>query len=191
MGIMCNIKVSIALAILGISAGIMAGLCFAIQYHNWSATTMAFTSAVAASILLYVHVAYKKGWMLEWPHARFDCFTCVGEHRISEQVNHLSDAYILTCDRKYEEKLKEWRFSKNWQRSNAIQRSYIFVIGRVGLREQFQMSNFLEMAFPSDANSITGWVFFVIGIVGMVACFLSAGIKHQTLTEEGEDSNKY
>ncbi|XGW34836.1 hypothetical protein V3C99_018684 [Haemonchus contortus] len=104
---MCNIKVSIALAILGISAGIMAGLCFAIQYHNWSATTMAFTSAVAASILLYVHVAYKKGWMLEWPHARFNCFTC------------------------------------------------------------------------------GGWVFFVIGIVGMVACFLSAGIKHQTLTEEG------
>ncbi|KAK5977526.1 hypothetical protein GCK32_013135 [Trichostrongylus colubriformis] len=104
---MCNMKVRIAIAIIGISAGIMAGLCFAVQYRNWSATIMAFISSVFASILLYLHLAYKKGWMVDWPHARFVCYT--------------------------------------W----------------------------------------AGWVCFAIGVIGMTACLVNAGVKHQTLTDQG------
>lgn len=104
---MCNIKVNIAIAILGISAGVMAGLCFAIQYQNWSATIMAFISGLAATILLHLHLAYLKGWMIDWPQARFTCLI--------------------------------------W----------------------------------------AGWVFFFIGAIGMTACLIDAGVRHQTLTDEG------
>uniref|UniRef100_A0A183GST7 DUF4203 domain-containing protein n=1 Tax=Heligmosomoides polygyrus TaxID=6339 RepID=A0A183GST7_HELPZ len=77
---MCNIKVNIAIAILGISAGVMAGLCFAIQYQNWSATIMAFISGLAATILLHLHLAYLKGWMIDWPQARFTCLIWAVPH---------------------------------------------------------------------------------------------------------------
>ncbi|WKY15584.1 hypothetical protein Q1695_000788 [Nippostrongylus brasiliensis] len=104
---MCNIKVNIAIAILGISAGVMAGLCFAIQYQNWSATIMAFISGIAAAVLLHLHLAYLKGWMVDWPNARFVCLI--------------------------------------W----------------------------------------AGWVFFIIGLIGLTACLIDAGVRHQTLTEQG------
>lgn len=104
---MCNIKVSIAIAILGISAGLLAGLCFAVQYQNWPATTMAFISAVAACALFYVHLAHYKRWNLDWSHSRFICFV--------------------------------------W----------------------------------------AGWTLFAIGMTGMTACLINAGVRHQTLTEEG------
>ncbi|KJH49814.1 hypothetical protein DICVIV_04067 [Dictyocaulus viviparus] len=71
---MCNTKVRIAIAILGISAGLMAGCCFAVQYQNWPATTMAFLSAVAASVVLYVHLAYSNGWIHDWSRAQFKYF---------------------------------------------------------------------------------------------------------------------
>ncbi|KAJ1347960.1 hypothetical protein KIN20_003152 [Parelaphostrongylus tenuis] len=104
---MCNTKVSIAIAILGISAGLLAGLFFAIQYQNWPATTIAFMSSVAASVLFYVHLSYSKGWILEWPPSRFTCLI--------------------------------------WG----------------------------------------GWMCFAIGMIGMTACLINAGVRHQTLTTEG------
>ncbi|CAJ0610277.1 unnamed protein product [Cylicocyclus nassatus] len=71
---MCNIKVYIGIAILGMIAGYSAALCFGIQYHNYSATTMAFISGVGATVLLYMHLAYKNGKMIDWPRARFTCY---------------------------------------------------------------------------------------------------------------------
>ncbi|VDM74403.1 unnamed protein product [Strongylus vulgaris] len=77
---MCHlpIKVYIAIAILGMIAGYSAALCFGIQYHNFSATTMAFISGVAATVLLYMHLAFKKGKMIDWPRARFTCYLWAG-----------------------------------------------------------------------------------------------------------------
>ncbi|KHJ98780.1 hypothetical protein OESDEN_01245 [Oesophagostomum dentatum] len=75
---LCSIKVHMAIAIFGMIAGYSAALCFLLQYHNLSATTMAFISGTSATILLYLHVAHKKGWMLVWPRARFSCYIWAG-----------------------------------------------------------------------------------------------------------------
>ncbi|KAL6724732.1 hypothetical protein Aduo_019593 [Ancylostoma duodenale] len=75
---MCNIKVSIAIAIFGMFAGFSAALCFGLEYYNYTATTMAIFSGISATILLYVHLAFLKGWMLEWPPARFTCYIWAG-----------------------------------------------------------------------------------------------------------------
>ncbi|KAL3990619.1 putative integral membrane protein [Acanthocheilonema viteae] len=49
---------------IGIVSGIMAGLCFAIIYHNWSATVMAFMSSISAMNLLLIHRKHIKGMIL-------------------------------------------------------------------------------------------------------------------------------
>ncbi|GMR32549.1 hypothetical protein PMAYCL1PPCAC_02744, partial [Pristionchus mayeri] len=68
----CTIKTKIFFAILGISAGLMAGSWFAIGYHNISTAIMAFTSAFFASLSLYMHWAYKKNWMVSWSESSFN-----------------------------------------------------------------------------------------------------------------------
>ncbi|MFH4973299.1 hypothetical protein AB6A40_000008 [Gnathostoma spinigerum] len=59
--VFCTLKIRIIWAIIGISAGIMAGSVFGFEYHNWSATTMAFFSSLCAVYLLHVHIRYHKG----------------------------------------------------------------------------------------------------------------------------------
>ncbi|KAK0426631.1 hypothetical protein QR680_009816 [Steinernema hermaphroditum] len=68
---LCGMKIRIAWAILGISAGIMAGSVFAARYHNWSTTAMAFFSSVCATYLTYLHFAYHRGWASNWMPSKF------------------------------------------------------------------------------------------------------------------------
>uniref|UniRef100_A0AC34R4C6 Heme transporter hrg1-A n=1 Tax=Panagrolaimus sp. JU765 TaxID=591449 RepID=A0AC34R4C6_9BILA len=62
----CNMKIKIIWAIIGISAGIMAGGVFAAQYQNYTAALIAFFSSVCATFLLYLHISYLKKWFHEW-----------------------------------------------------------------------------------------------------------------------------
>uniref|UniRef100_A0A915AJ79 Heme transporter hrg-1 n=1 Tax=Parascaris univalens TaxID=6257 RepID=A0A915AJ79_PARUN len=55
-------KIHIIWAVVGISAGITAAAVFGIEYHNWSTTTLALLSSVAATCLLCVHLRYRKGY---------------------------------------------------------------------------------------------------------------------------------
>jgi len=75
----CNINVRIAWAIIGISAGIMAGLVFAVQYHNISTTTLAFISSIFATLLTLFHFWYKKGKLAYWSKSKFAVvgYTCL------------------------------------------------------------------------------------------------------------------
>ena len=66
----CGMKFKIAWAIIGISAGIMAGAVFAGQYQNYAATAIAFFSSICAGFLLYLHIAYMKKWFHQWSHQK-------------------------------------------------------------------------------------------------------------------------
>ncbi|CAJ0917045.1 unnamed protein product, partial [Mesorhabditis belari] len=68
---MCSVNVLLVISIIGISAGVMAGLMFGGEYHNWSTCTMAFISAIFASYVSYLHLAYKKNWMVTWEPAKY------------------------------------------------------------------------------------------------------------------------
>uniref|UniRef100_A0A2K6VTN2 Heme transporter hrg-1 n=1 Tax=Onchocerca volvulus TaxID=6282 RepID=A0A2K6VTN2_ONCVO len=63
MTLTCRMKIRLFCPLIGIISGIMAGLCFAIIYQNWSATTMAFISSVAAANLLFIHRKHIEGTM--------------------------------------------------------------------------------------------------------------------------------
>jgi hypothetical protein len=68
---LCNIRVRIIWAIIGISAGICAGLVFAGRYQNWSATIMALISSMFATFLVLLHVFYSKGRLAYWSERQF------------------------------------------------------------------------------------------------------------------------
>ncbi|KAM3727648.1 Heme transporter hrg-1 [Dirofilaria immitis] len=61
MTLTCKMKIRLFWSLVGIISGIIAGPCFAIMYQNWSATTMAFISSIAAVNLLLIHLKYIKG----------------------------------------------------------------------------------------------------------------------------------
>uniref|UniRef100_A0A8R1E1B1 Heme transporter hrg-1 n=2 Tax=Caenorhabditis japonica TaxID=281687 RepID=A0A8R1E1B1_CAEJA len=73
-----SLKVQIWIAWLGISAGIMAGTVFAIQYQNWIAVTMCFISSAFATLVLHLHMAYKKTQMAGWTSTKLKCIATVG-----------------------------------------------------------------------------------------------------------------
>ncbi|KAI6172975.1 Heme transporter HRG family-containing protein [Aphelenchoides besseyi] len=66
----CAMRVKIIWAILGITAGPVAGSMFWMQYHNYSAAIMAFFSSICASYLLYTHIAFHKSWIIDWSSTR-------------------------------------------------------------------------------------------------------------------------
>lgn len=70
--VFCSIRVRIAWAIIGISAGIMAGAVFGFRYHNISATTLAFISSIFATLLMLFHIWYHKGKLSYWSKAKFN-----------------------------------------------------------------------------------------------------------------------
>uniref|UniRef100_A0A7E4VF29 Heme transporter hrg-1 n=1 Tax=Panagrellus redivivus TaxID=6233 RepID=A0A7E4VF29_PANRE len=53
-------------ACIGISAGILAGISFAGQYHNWVATALALFSSLCAVFLFYLHWSYHKHTFATW-----------------------------------------------------------------------------------------------------------------------------
>lgn len=61
MMLKCSMKARLTWAILGVIAGVMAGLCFAIIYHNWSATVMSFISSIAAANLVNIYRSHIAG----------------------------------------------------------------------------------------------------------------------------------
>ncbi|PAV57716.1 hypothetical protein WR25_15838 isoform A [Diploscapter pachys] len=67
-----SVNVQIAIAAIGMSAGLMAGVVFAMQYQNWSAVTLCFTALLFSTLLLHIHLAYKWQRILEWPTALFN-----------------------------------------------------------------------------------------------------------------------
>uniref|UniRef100_A0A915DU48 Heme transporter hrg1-A n=1 Tax=Ditylenchus dipsaci TaxID=166011 RepID=A0A915DU48_9BILA len=67
---LCSMKIRFIWAALGISAGLTAGISFAIMYQNYLATAIAFFSSVCASYLFYIHLAYFKSWMFDWTETR-------------------------------------------------------------------------------------------------------------------------
>uniref|UniRef100_A0A914VB01 Uncharacterized protein n=1 Tax=Plectus sambesii TaxID=2011161 RepID=A0A914VB01_9BILA len=73
--VFCSIRVRIIWAIIGISAGIMAGAVFGVQYHNYSATTLAFISSIFATLLMLLHIWYSKGKLSYWSKAKFSFVT--------------------------------------------------------------------------------------------------------------------
>ncbi|VDN07968.1 unnamed protein product [Thelazia callipaeda] len=82
MAISCSMKIRLAMTVIGIFSGISAGLCFAIMYQNWSATTMAFVSSLAAAQLLEIHRKHIKGNILMLSNGKinaifaFNCILC-------------------------------------------------------------------------------------------------------------------
>uniref|UniRef100_A0A1I7UQ91 Heme transporter hrg-1 n=1 Tax=Caenorhabditis tropicalis TaxID=1561998 RepID=A0A1I7UQ91_9PELO len=73
-----SLKVQIWIAWLGVSAGVMAGTVFAIQYQNWIAVTMCFISSAFATVVLHLHMAFKKTQMAGWSSTRLRCLSAVG-----------------------------------------------------------------------------------------------------------------
>ncbi|PAV70098.1 hypothetical protein WR25_09671 [Diploscapter pachys] len=67
-----SVNVQIAIAAIGMSAGLMAGVVFAMQYQNWSAVTLCFTALLFSTLLLHIHLAYKWQRILEWPTVLFN-----------------------------------------------------------------------------------------------------------------------
>ncbi|CAJ0558989.1 unnamed protein product, partial [Mesorhabditis spiculigera] len=75
---MCSVNVLLTISIIGITAGVMAGAMFGGQYHNVSTCIMAFISAGFATYVSYMHIAYKKNWMLHWSSAKFTASFWIG-----------------------------------------------------------------------------------------------------------------
>lgn len=75
----CNMKLKIGWAILGITAGIMAGGVFIAQYKNYSAGLMAFFSSLCATELLYLHIAYSKKWFHQWTPSKISAFIVISK----------------------------------------------------------------------------------------------------------------
>ncbi|CAD6187433.1 unnamed protein product [Caenorhabditis auriculariae] len=73
-----SLKTQIIIAWLGVSAGIMAGTVFAIQYQNWSAVTLAYISSAFATIVLHLHLAFKKERIHLWAPNRLRCISTIG-----------------------------------------------------------------------------------------------------------------
>ncbi|CAB3410235.1 unnamed protein product [Caenorhabditis bovis] len=73
-----SLKVQIWIAWLGVSAGIMAGTVFAIQFQNWPAVFMAYVSSAVATMVLHLHMAYKKTQMAGWSMTKLKCISTVG-----------------------------------------------------------------------------------------------------------------
>ncbi|EFO22831.2 hypothetical protein, variant [Loa loa] len=83
MALTCKMKVRLFWPVIGIISGIIAGLCFAIVYRNWSATVMAFISSIVAVNLLFIHWKYINGTISMLPKIKIkfifaiNCILCM------------------------------------------------------------------------------------------------------------------
>ncbi|CAI4226290.1 unnamed protein product [Auanema sp. JU1783] len=66
-----NCTLQLWLAGFGMFAGYTACITFAWQYGNWSATCLAFSSALFATWLFYLHWSYKKQTIQTWAPSTF------------------------------------------------------------------------------------------------------------------------
>lgn len=82
--VLCSIRVRIVWAIIGISAGLMAGLVFAGHYQNWSAVTMAFISSGFAALVVLLHVWYSKGRLAYWSKLRFNVIIYISKYHTKQ-----------------------------------------------------------------------------------------------------------
>uniref|UniRef100_A0A0N4ZWX5 Heme transporter hrg-1 n=1 Tax=Parastrongyloides trichosuri TaxID=131310 RepID=A0A0N4ZWX5_PARTI len=65
-GMRWSMKIQLIWAIVGISAGLMAGPIFEVRYQNHAVLIIALASSVAASFLFFVHWSYYKKYLWKW-----------------------------------------------------------------------------------------------------------------------------
>uniref|UniRef100_A0A0K0EHS5 Heme transporter hrg-1 n=1 Tax=Strongyloides stercoralis TaxID=6248 RepID=A0A0K0EHS5_STRER len=61
-----SMKIRLIWAVIGISAGLMAGPIFEVRYHNHAVLIIALASSIAASFLFYIHLSYHKRNIWNW-----------------------------------------------------------------------------------------------------------------------------
>jgi len=65
----CSVNMKIAIAAIGLGVGILAGVWFIGDYHNYNAGIFGFVSAIFALITLVVHIQYKRHRLDGWTKA--------------------------------------------------------------------------------------------------------------------------
>ncbi|XP_022313441.2 heme transporter hrg1-B-like isoform X1 [Crassostrea virginica] len=58
----CLMKIRVTFAIIGALVGLSVLIVFGVQYHNWNVALWGLLSGIAASVTLFVHIAYIRNY---------------------------------------------------------------------------------------------------------------------------------